>query len=282
LAEAFGTTNTSQIIDLQANGNNDLTPAYAIYEQGALSKVALINFMDDNQTGTNDLQVTIQVSSGEPQSVQVKCVFFLFFGGWMDGWLIFFFAFRYLSATSVSDRDNITWAGQVRISLLTTKSSICNNFFLSKTLGGDFSVDGLFRGTLNVTTINCSNNGACIIPIPAPGFALVFLSNSTSTSPPQDPYISLSQATKTFSTSAYTKTINTAAVPSAVLATSNGHSGIDREQLGSTSANLKNDSLLGGAMEGGMRGVRPGLGVLVGLVVGGVVAGWALFFLPVG
>ena len=35
LAEAFGTTNTSQIIDR----NNDLTPAYAIYEQGALPKL---------------------------------------------------------------------------------------------------------------------------------------------------------------------------------------------------------------------------------------------------
>ena len=79
MAEAFGTTNTSQIIDLQANGNNELTPAYAIYEQGALSKVALINFMDDNQTGTSDLQVTIQVSSGAPQSVQVKYVFFYLF-----------------------------------------------------------------------------------------------------------------------------------------------------------------------------------------------------------
>ena len=87
LAEAFGKTNTSQIIDLQANGNNGLTPAYAIYEQGALSKVALINFMDDNQTGTNDLQVTIQVSSGAPQSVEVKYVmwfFFLFLGGLKD------------------------------------------------------------------------------------------------------------------------------------------------------------------------------------------------------
>ena len=79
LAEAFGKTNTSQIIDLGANGNNQLTPAYAIYEQGALSKVALINYMDDNRTGTNDLQVTIQVSSGLPQSVQVKYVFLFVF-----------------------------------------------------------------------------------------------------------------------------------------------------------------------------------------------------------
>jgi Glycosyl hydrolase family 79 C-terminal beta domain len=89
LAEAFGKTNTSQTIDLFANGNNPLTPAYAIYEQGQLSKVALINYMDDNQTGTNDLQVTVQLSSGLPQSVQVKYVVF-FFWGWLDEFLIFF------------------------------------------------------------------------------------------------------------------------------------------------------------------------------------------------
>ena len=92
-----------------------LTPAYAIYEQGALSKVAIINYMDDNQTGTNDLQVTIQLSSGVPQTVQVKYVLFcfvLFLSGFCS--LVDFFLFyRYLSATSVSDRDNISWAGQV-------------------------------------------------------------------------------------------------------------------------------------------------------------------------
>ena len=77
LAEASGTTNTSQIID----GNNDLTPAYTIYEQGALSRVATIDFMHDNQTGTNDLQVTVQVSSGIPaeRASQVCCVVFF---GW--------------------------------------------------------------------------------------------------------------------------------------------------------------------------------------------------------
>ena len=79
LAEAFGTTNTSQIIDLGANGANNLTPAYAIYEIGLLSKVALINFMDDGQTGANNIHVTVQVPNGAPQSVQVKYVdsFFL-------------------------------------------------------------------------------------------------------------------------------------------------------------------------------------------------------------
>ena len=69
-------------------------------------------------------------------------------------------------------------------------------------------------------------------------------------------------------------------MPPSVVATSNGHSGVDREKLGSTSSDLKNDSLLGGDrdLKGGMKGVRPRVGVLVGLVVGGVVAGRALFF----
>jgi hypothetical protein len=89
----------------------------------------------------------------------------------------------------------------------------------------------------------------------------------------------MSQATKTFPTSAYLKTLNTARVLPSVLATSNGHSGLDRMQLGSTSSKLRNPSLLGGDAIGGMSGVRPGVGVLVGLVGGGFVFGWALFFI---
>jgi hypothetical protein len=121
LAEAFGKTNTSQIIDLGANENNPLTPAYAIYEQGGLSKVALINYMDDNRTGTNDLQVTVQVSSGVPQSVQVKYVSFFLVVGWLVDLLYYY---RYLSATSVSDRDGITWAGQVNKKFPYTKKNL--------------------------------------------------------------------------------------------------------------------------------------------------------------
>ena len=79
LAEAFGKTKTSRIIDLEANGGNVLTPAYAIYEENTLSKIALINYMDDGQTGKNDLVVTVQVPSGVPGRVQVKYVETVFF-----------------------------------------------------------------------------------------------------------------------------------------------------------------------------------------------------------
>ncbi|KAF8800345.1 glycoside hydrolase family 79 protein [Phlegmacium glaucopus] len=223
LAEAFGKTNTSQIVDLGANGGNNisaLTPAYAIYEQNTLSKMALINYMDDGQTGANALSVTVSVPTGVPGSVQVK----------------------YLTATSVSDKDNIAWAGQ--------------------TLGNQLTVDGRFRGSLNITTINCDTTAnQCIIPVPAPGFALVFFSSSS-------PALSVGQATQTFSTSAYTKAHNTAQVDPSVLATSNGHSGATR-QLGSTSNKLRNDSLL---LDGaaGVNAVAPGLSVLLAAVVGGV------------
>ena len=47
LAEAFGTSGKAQIVDLQANDGNVFTPAYAIYENGQLSKVALFNYVTD-------------------------------------------------------------------------------------------------------------------------------------------------------------------------------------------------------------------------------------------
>ena len=91
LAEAFGKSNQSRIVDLQANGNNPFTPAYAIYDQGTLSRVALFNYMDDvNAPGTADLNVQIRVPNNAPREAYVK----------------------YLASDSVSSQ-NITWAGQV-------------------------------------------------------------------------------------------------------------------------------------------------------------------------
>ena len=66
---------------------------------------------------------------------------------------------------------------------------------------------------------------------------------------------------------------HTATLAPGVLATSNGHSGVDREKLGSTSPNddNKKNHLLGDAK--GCISRRPGVGVLVGLVV------WYYFFI---
>ncbi|KAF7318883.1 Glycoside hydrolase family 79 protein [Mycena chlorophos] len=88
-SEVFGSTNTSRIIDLNANGANIYTPSYAIYENGALARVALFNYITD-ASGANDYTATISINGGTvPSSVSVK----------------------YLTAESVSS-INITWAGQ--------------------------------------------------------------------------------------------------------------------------------------------------------------------------
>ncbi|KAF5319596.1 hypothetical protein D9619_008683 [Psilocybe cf. subviscida] len=114
LAEAFGKTNTSRIVDLSENPN---TPAYAVYEKDALNKVALINYMDD-PSGSSDL----------------------------------------------------------------------------KTFGNSSQSDGRFKGDLDVKTITCDIQGKeCIVPVPAPGFALVFFDTAT-------PDIDIGQATQTFAT----------------------------------------------------------------------------------
>lgn len=79
-----------------------------------------------------------------------------------------------------------------------------------------------------MTTINC-DAGTCVVPVPAPGFALVFLDSAAE-------QVNTGQATHTFATTARTKTHNTATVDPIALATSNGHSGMNRDEgFGSTS-----------------------------------------------
>lgn len=78
VAEALGTSNTSRVVDLGANGGNEFTPAYAIYEHDALARIALINFMNQ-QGGIGSYNVTISVGGGAtgesnatPAQVKVK------------------------------------------------------------------------------------------------------------------------------------------------------------------------------------------------------------------
>ncbi|KZP33152.1 glycoside hydrolase family 79 protein [Athelia psychrophila] len=108
---------------------------------------------------------------------------------------------KYLQAASVAQRTNITWAGQ--------------------TFGGNFESDGRLQGSLDVQTVACDTTAnTCQIKVPAPSFALVFLNDDVlSEVTPQNPL--------TFATTAVTKKVNTATVDAAVLATSNGHSGLE-------------------------------------------------------
>ncbi|THH33380.1 hypothetical protein EUX98_g815 [Antrodiella citrinella] len=186
MAEALGPTNTSQIMDLQANAGNIYTPAYSIYESGTLARVALFNYLTD-PSGASSYTATINVGSGGPAQVTVK----------------------YLTAPSVAEKFNITWAGQ--------------------TFGGLLASDGRLQGTYSQQTVTCDQSAnTCDVQVPAPGFALVFVSGTAA----QD---ANPASTATFPTTVLTKTVNTVTVDPSVLATSNGQSGMDRGALGSTS-----------------------------------------------
>ncbi|KAJ7572949.1 hypothetical protein C8J56DRAFT_1133482 [Mycena floridula] len=157
MAEAMGPTNASQIIDLKANDDNEFTPAYAIYENGAPARVALFNYIDD-PSGASTYSATISINGGSPLS-------------------------------------------QVKV----------NPF------GGVYESDGRIKGEVDIQTVTC-NGGNCIIKVPAPGFALVFVSEQALAG-------SDTGTPVTFPTTVFTKTLNTATVDPSLLATSNGHQG---------------------------------------------------------
>ncbi len=72
VAETFGSSNASQIIDLQANAVNIFTPGYAIYENGNLARVALFNYVTD-PTGASTYTASISITGGTvPSQVSVK------------------------------------------------------------------------------------------------------------------------------------------------------------------------------------------------------------------
>ncbi len=78
MAEALGASNTSQILDLNANTGNEFTPAYAIYENGNPVRVALFNYITD-PTGGSTYTASIAIGGGEtgqsnvtPATVKVK------------------------------------------------------------------------------------------------------------------------------------------------------------------------------------------------------------------
>ena len=78
VSEALGPTGTAQVVDLNANGGNVYTPAYAIYEQGTLARVCLFNYMTD-PSGANAYTASLAVGGGNtgqpggtPASVKVK------------------------------------------------------------------------------------------------------------------------------------------------------------------------------------------------------------------
>ena len=146
---------------------------------------------------------------------------------------------RYMSGESASTKQNITWAGQ--------------------TLGTDFHVaDGRLNNPINVVTVPCTG-GSCRIPMRAPSFALVFLSDqSLNDVTPTGP------ETATFPTTVTTRRHGQVFVDPSVLATSNGDGGAQELLKAQWQATSE------GSVSSGMR-VGVSLGVVVGVLVGGVV-----------
>ncbi|GBE86864.1 glycoside hydrolase family 79 protein [Sparassis latifolia] len=194
-AEALGPSGTAQVVDLNANSYNPYTPAYAIYEHGSLARIALFSYITD-PSGASMITVNISVGGGsinEPSSTPAQV------------------SAKYLLAESVSAKENFTWAGQ--------------------TFGPLFRSDSRLQGNQDVKTVQCDQSaGVCQVSVPAPGFALVFLSSTVLEE-------STPSSTATFATTTYLDWVDvvTATIPQSVLATMNGDNGVDREVLKSTS-----------------------------------------------
>jgi hypothetical protein len=191
VAEVMGKSNTSQIVDLFANNNQPLTPAWAVYENGVPTKVVIINYAND-PSGASTITANIAIGGGStgqtganPGSVRVKR----------------------LSAGSVVQKGNFTWAGQ--------------------TLGNAFESDGRMQGQMQADTVQCDATNGCPITVPAPGAVIVFLTD--------DGFQAVSPSagsTQTFATSTFgTQTLNTAFIDPSVLATSNGHANVNDKEF---------------------------------------------------
>ncbi|KAF8624038.1 hypothetical protein AX15_006061 [Amanita polypyramis BW_CC] len=193
LAMAETLTNGSQVLDITSSANlNHQSPAYVIYENGQPSRIAVINYVSD-PSGASDIQFTFSIggqSVGQSNGTpaQVKV--------------------KYLRASSVTQKYNYTWAGQ--------------------TFGGFFESDGRPIGDENIQTIQCNQgSNSCAVTVPAPSYALIFLSDQTLSESENGPYTTFATTTS--------KTKTALTVDPSVLATSNGHSGLSLEELASTS-----------------------------------------------
>lgn len=78
VAETLGSSNKSQVMDLNLNGGNEFTPGYAIYEDGQPVRLALINYQNDN-TGASEYTARVSIGGADtglpnetPGQVKVK------------------------------------------------------------------------------------------------------------------------------------------------------------------------------------------------------------------
>jgi hypothetical protein len=106
--------------------------------------------------------------------------------------------------------------------------------------------DGRLNGTLNVTTVQCDQTAnTCSVRVPAPGFALVFLTSDSlnAVSP---------TSTVTFPTTALTQTGNNIYIDPSMLAVSNGHTGMQNVRGATSPGSLSAASKLHTALSGAL------------------------------
>jgi hypothetical protein len=114
-----------------------------------------------------------------------------------------------------------------------------------QTFGNNFESDGRLAGGEIIETVQCDPSSGCPVRVPAPGFALVFLTEAA--------FSEVDGATpRTFPTTANTATLNTVRVAPSVLATSNGHTNMGHRgdvtspgSRGHTSASARTTPVLG-------------------------------------
>ena len=76
MAEAMGSSNGTQVLDLFANNGSNYTPGYAFYENGNPVRLALFNFNSD-PTGASNATATVTINNADgspatPSQVTVK------------------------------------------------------------------------------------------------------------------------------------------------------------------------------------------------------------------
>jgi hypothetical protein len=179
-SEALGPSGNARVVDMGINNNHTQMVGYTIFENNQPVRLVLINYMTDNTTGTHAYTARVQTNGVARARV------------------------RYLVADRLTDKFNITYAGQ--------------------SFGGYFESDGLLRGDQKTDEVPC-DAGVCAIKVPAPGVAVVFLTDDLIFD------ASAGDQVSTFETSATTKMLNTAAVAGDVLASTNGISGEMRSQM---------------------------------------------------
>ncbi|KAJ7624758.1 glycoside hydrolase family 79 protein [Roridomyces roridus] len=168
----------------------------------------------DDSTGAHDVEAVISIS-GTTMPGEVKV--------------------KYLAATTVVQKGSYTWAGQ--------------------TFGYHYESDGRPMGDEDIKSVVCDSAAqTCTVKVPAPGMALVFLTDDSSTEGAGVPSV-------TFATTARTKTRNTVTADPSVLATSNGGRLSDHELAGTSKP-----------PNGGV-GLRASVGLVFVGVLSGVVLG---------